>query len=207
VIPYTYHHRTVVSYIRLQYGTLQYRTVPYHTYHHIKTLVQSHCNKTIHINIITLHYITLHSIQFLLLNSIMSIKIAVLGFGLMGTAVAKTLVESKKYTVYGWNRTSSKIQAVDGIHIASSIADAIKDAKYIFSSLTDDKAVHAVYNEVIPKAEKGQIYIEMSTVCIYGIIYYFHWIHIHIHMYTVLCCILYYAVYPRTVCTYDTGVQ
>lgn len=90
-------------------------------------------------------------------------KIGWLGFGLMGSAAAKKHIDAG-YNVYGWNRTSDKVKQVHGVKQLDNISDVVQQCDIVFSSLTNDKAVQDVYNDVIQHVKPNQIFVEMSTI-------------------------------------------
>lgn len=96
-------------------------------------------------------------------------KIAFLGLGQMGTAIAKHLLKSgEKLTV--WNRTRSHAEALtrDGAAVASTPTEAVKEAEVIFTMLMDDGALDEVLHQggVFERMPKGAIHVAMSTLSV-----------------------------------------
>ena len=89
-------------------------------------------------------------------------KVAVLGTGLMGAPMARNIAAAG-YSVTVWNRTTAKADnlASDQILIAATPADAVRDARFIISMLTDGPAVEAVAAGCV--VSKGAIWIDMSS--------------------------------------------
>ena len=74
----------------------------------------------------------------------MSERIAILGFGTMGTGMATNLLKAKSLTVYG---TEAKAEALvaRGARFASTPAEAAKGASVIINMLADDAASREVW--------------------------------------------------------------
>jgi len=91
-------------------------------------------------------------------------RIAVLGTGKMGSAIAGRLARAG-YDLTVWNRTRSRADALGLGLVADSPAAATRDAEVIISSLTGPDAVRAAYlgpNGALASAS-GQLFIDMST--------------------------------------------
>ncbi|MFP5227155.1 MAG: NAD(P)-dependent oxidoreductase [Acidobacteriota bacterium] len=96
-------------------------------------------------------------------------KIAFLGLGRMGSAIARLLVKSgEEVTV--WNRTASRAEALgkDGAKVAGSAAEAVVGAEVVFSMLMDDAAVEEVLEQdgVFEALGKGAVHVSMSTLSV-----------------------------------------
>jgi len=91
-------------------------------------------------------------------------KIAVLGTGRMGGAIARRLSASG-FDLTVWDRTAAKAEALKVGRAAPTPADAIRDADIVISSLTNDAAVREVYlgPHGAFAAHSGSLFIEMST--------------------------------------------
>lgn len=91
-------------------------------------------------------------------------KVAVLGLGQMGTAIARVLVEAGHDTTV-WNRTSAKADVLKhSASVAGSVGDACRDADVVFSVLSN----YAVTDELLQASEvgdalRGKTLIQMST--------------------------------------------
>ena len=96
-------------------------------------------------------------------------RIAVLGTGRMGGAMAGTLAKAG-FDVRIWNRTRSRadqVASVSGASVASTAADAVATAHVVISSLADDDAVLDAYTgtgDTVAGLHEGQVVAEMSTV-------------------------------------------
>lgn len=90
--------------------------------------------------------------------------IAVLGLGLLGSEFAENLVR-KGHTVRIWNRTASKAAPLVGLGaiLASSPADAVRDAERVHLILAEDPAVDAVVDALLPGLGDGVPVIDHST--------------------------------------------
>jgi 3-hydroxyisobutyrate dehydrogenase-like beta-hydroxyacid dehydrogenase len=99
------------------------------------------------------------------------------GLGNMGRAMARTLLRAG-YAVAVWDRTPARAEelAKDGARIASSPADAAREAQVALSSLSDDHAVFAVVlgdqssagradrEPLIRGLEPGATHVSLSTI-------------------------------------------
>ncbi|MEV7969390.1 NAD(P)-dependent oxidoreductase [Sphaerisporangium sp. NPDC088356] len=94
-------------------------------------------------------------------------RIAVLGMGHMGRAVAARLL-AQGYEVAVWNRTPGRAAEVAGAGAveASSPAEAARGAEAVLMSLTDDHAVLDVMERLtgLGSDADGPIVVDMSTV-------------------------------------------
>jgi 3-hydroxyisobutyrate dehydrogenase len=91
-------------------------------------------------------------------------KVAVLGAGKMGGAIARRL-KTGGFEVSVWDRKTEKAEALDVGRVAGSPADAIRGAEVVISSVTGPQAVREIYfgrNGVFEAAE-GKALVEMST--------------------------------------------
>ncbi|MGD0447057.1 MAG: NAD(P)-binding domain-containing protein [Candidatus Dormibacteria bacterium] len=92
----------------------------------------------------------------------MSERIAILGTGRMGSAIARCLVQFEPTL---WNRTRSRAEQVGVGRVAASPADAARAADLVVLSLTGADAVRAALGgpDGALTAAHGQLFIEMST--------------------------------------------
>lgn len=95
-------------------------------------------------------------------------RIAVLGLGRMGQAIASRLLE-KGYEVTVWNRTPGKEGGLvaGGARAASSPQEAVSAANVVMTLLTADTAVKAVHGGevgILKSAGAETICVDMSTV-------------------------------------------
>ncbi|CAN5858382.1 NAD(P)-dependent oxidoreductase [soil metagenome] len=90
-------------------------------------------------------------------------KVAVLGTGIMGAAMARNLL-SGGMEVRAWNRSREKAEplAQDG---ADNPADAARDADFLLTMLSDaDVIEEAVRGDVLPMLAEDGVWLQMSTV-------------------------------------------
>ena len=94
-------------------------------------------------------------------------KIAFLGIGLMGNHMARNLLKAG-YGLNAWNRTISKAEAlaVDGAQIAQTPAEAVKDADYVITMLSDGPTVRDMFftNGLCQQMKAGACLIDMSSI-------------------------------------------
>ncbi len=91
-------------------------------------------------------------------------RVAVLGTGKMGAAMARRLA-SLGHELTLWNRTRSRAEQVGVGRVASTPAEAARDAEVVISILTDADAVRAAYlgDSGAVEAAQHQLFIDMST--------------------------------------------
>ena len=91
-------------------------------------------------------------------------RVAILGTGKMGGAIAKRL-HGLGHELTLWNRTASRARALDLGAVAATPAEAVDGAQVVISILTDDKAVRAAYLGAggAVEATTDQVFVEMST--------------------------------------------
>lgn len=95
-------------------------------------------------------------------------KIGFIGLGDMGQVIVPRLLEAG-HTVTGWNRSPGKSKSLEdaGMMIASTPAEAAKNADIVLSIVTDGNAVKDVSlgeNGIITSLNKEAIYLDMSTI-------------------------------------------
>lgn len=90
-------------------------------------------------------------------------RIAFLGQGVMGTPMARNLA-TRGFDVTVWNRTSKPPH--DGMRVAASAVDAVRDADAVVSCLFDDASVEAVLLDagVMSAFRSGAVVIDTSTI-------------------------------------------
>jgi len=94
----------------------------------------------------------------------MTVRIAVLGTGRMGSALARRLAGSGAELTL-WDRTADRATALGLGRVAASPAEAAREAEFVVSCLTGPEAVRATYlgpGGALATAH-GQLFIEMST--------------------------------------------
>jgi len=95
-----------------------------------------------------------------------STKVAVLGTGIMGAAMARNLL-SEGMEVRAWNRSREKAEPLteDGAEVAESPADAARDADILLTMLTDADVIEkALDGDVLTALADGGVWLQMSTV-------------------------------------------
>ena len=91
-------------------------------------------------------------------------RVAVLGTGKMGAAMARRLAEIGQDLTL-WNRTRSRAESVGVGRVAGTPAEAAADADVVISMLTNADAVRSAYlgDHGAAKGARGQVFVEMST--------------------------------------------
>ena len=96
-------------------------------------------------------------------------RIAFLGLGMMGSAIARLLV-GRGYSLTVWNRTASAAEPLTqlGATPAATAADAVTDAEAVFTMLHDDHALESVlFNRgVLEALPRGAVHVSMSTISV-----------------------------------------
>jgi 3-hydroxyisobutyrate dehydrogenase-like beta-hydroxyacid dehydrogenase len=95
-------------------------------------------------------------------------KIAFLGLGNMGLAMARNLLRSS-HDVTVWNRTPSKADELraDDAKVADTVASAARGADFVVTMLADDHAVSSAALAtagILENLAPGAIHISMSTI-------------------------------------------
>jgi 3-hydroxyisobutyrate dehydrogenase-like beta-hydroxyacid dehydrogenase len=92
-------------------------------------------------------------------------RVAVLGTGRMGSAIARRLAETGVELVL-WNRTRARAEAIGSGTVVATPADAVAKADVVISSLTGPDALRSTFGGPTGAlaAARGQIFVEMSTV-------------------------------------------
>jgi len=94
----------------------------------------------------------------------MSTRVAVLGTGRMGSAIARRLAETGIDLVL-WNRTRARAEDVGVGTVAATPADAVANVDVVITSLTGADALRATFGGRTGAlaAAHGQSFVEMST--------------------------------------------
>jgi 3-hydroxyisobutyrate dehydrogenase-like beta-hydroxyacid dehydrogenase len=87
-------------------------------------------------------------------------RIAVLGLGRMGRAMAQTLAD-KGLDVTGWTRSGA---TSDDFTVAATLEEAASAADMLILSLLDDAAVRSVLDRLAGLDLSGRLVVETSTV-------------------------------------------
>ena len=92
-------------------------------------------------------------------------NIAFIGLGNMGGPMAANLIKAG-HNVKGFDlvQASKDAAKADGVSIAASATDAVKDAQIVITMLPAGKHVLSVWNEIIPSMHKGALMIDCSTI-------------------------------------------
>ena len=92
-------------------------------------------------------------------------RVAVLGTGIMGTGMARSLLRSG-LDVTVWNRTPARAAplAADGAYVANSPPEAVADVDAVISMLWDGNSVADVMADALPSAPDGVLWAQTSTV-------------------------------------------
>lgn len=91
-------------------------------------------------------------------------KIAFIGTGIMGSAMARNLLKNN-HEVTVFNRTISKAQALvqDGARCMESIEACVQNAELIITMVGYPKDVEEVYETIFQAAKPGTIAVDMTT--------------------------------------------
>lgn len=97
-------------------------------------------------------------------------KVAVLGTGIMGAAMARNLV-SAGMEVRAWNRSREKAEPLsgDGVKVADSPAEAAGGAEFLITMLSDAEVISGVVDGyTLSELSEDGIWLQMSTIGIEG---------------------------------------
>lgn len=91
-------------------------------------------------------------------------KIGWVGLGHMGTPMATNLLKAG-FKLHVYNRTIEKAKPLAdiGATVCSNVDEIISNCDVIFSMLSDDVAVSAIYDDLLSNDVKGKLFINMST--------------------------------------------
>lgn len=95
-------------------------------------------------------------------------RIAFLGLGVMGSAMAANLARAGA-VVIGWNRTADRpsvaVAAAAGVTIAPTVGAAVETADLVFSCLGDVPDVEQVLlGEAVANAPAGTLFVDFTTI-------------------------------------------
>lgn len=95
----------------------------------------------------------------------MAERVAVLGTGIMGAPMARNLLTAG-FQVRVWNRTPDKarVLAAEGADLAETPADAVREAAFMITMLTDAAAVLAVMGQAAESVPDGAVWLQTSMV-------------------------------------------
>jgi 3-hydroxyisobutyrate dehydrogenase len=93
----------------------------------------------------------------------MAEPVAVLGTGIMGAPMARNLLKAG-FPVRVWNRTPDKarVLAAAGADVAQTPADAVREAAFVITMLTDTVAVLAVMRQAAQSVPDGAVWLQTS---------------------------------------------
>lgn len=91
----------------------------------------------------------------------MSSTIAMIGLGLMGRPMARTLIAAG-WQVRGWNRSPLAPELTAGIPLCAALS-AAAEAEICILMLADPPAVAAVLGELVPRLRAGQLVVDMGS--------------------------------------------
>lgn len=91
----------------------------------------------------------------------MSTSVCVLGLGLMGRPIARTLA-ARGFEVRGWNRSPLPLDLTAGIPLAPTLNEAAR-ADICLLMLADSDAVDAVLGRLEPHLRPGQLVLDMGS--------------------------------------------
>jgi len=91
-------------------------------------------------------------------------KLGFIGLGNMGHPMAKNL-ERLESVLSVYNRTIEKAEDFkEKSIVCHTVAETVENSDVIFTMLTDDHAVKAVYEEILMLDISGKLFIDMSTI-------------------------------------------
>jgi 3-hydroxyisobutyrate dehydrogenase len=95
----------------------------------------------------------------------MAERVVVLGTGIMGAPMARNLLTAG-FQVRVWNRTPDKarVLAAEGADLAETPADAVREAAFVITMLTDAAAVLAVMGQAAESVPDGAVWLQTSMV-------------------------------------------
>jgi 3-hydroxyisobutyrate dehydrogenase len=100
-----------------------------------------------------------------------SVKVAVLGLGIMGSAIARSAA-ARGIQVTGWDRTPARAAALatDGVRAATTAAEAAGEADVVLTMVADADAVMNVMETLgaFGAMRPGASWVQMSTIGVEG---------------------------------------
>ncbi|MFF9029814.1 NAD(P)-dependent oxidoreductase [Streptomyces iakyrus] len=98
------------------------------------------------------------------------LTVSVLGTGIMGAAMARNLARAG-HTVHAWNRTRAKAEplAADGVRIAGSPEQAVRDTDVVLTMLHDAPATLDTMREAAPALRPGTAWVQAGTAGLDGV--------------------------------------
>ncbi|MFI9010850.1 NAD(P)-dependent oxidoreductase [Actinosynnema sp. NPDC053489] len=97
-------------------------------------------------------------------------RVVVLGTGLMGAGMARSLLRAKLDVVV-WNRSAAKARplADDGAVVADDPKSAVVGADVVITMLFDAESTAAVMAEALPAVKDGGVWVQCGTVGLDGV--------------------------------------
>src|SRR4051812_12341525 len=97
-------------------------------------------------------------------------RVAVLGTGMMGAGMARSMGRAG-LAVTAWNRTRARAMplAEDGIEVADTVGDAVSGADAVVTMLFDTEAVLAVTPDIVGALGPNAVWLQSATVGLDGI--------------------------------------
>ena len=91
--------------------------------------------------------------------------VAVLGTGIMGAPMARNLLNAG-FQVRVWNRTRDKARVLvaEGADLAETPADAVREAAFVLTMLTDAAAILAVMGQAAESVPDGAVWLQTGMV-------------------------------------------
>jgi 3-hydroxyisobutyrate dehydrogenase len=101
----------------------------------------------------------------------MSTSVAILGLGIMGSALARDAARAGLNTT-AWDRSAERAAklASDKLHIAQTVPEAVRDADIVVTMVADADAVMSVMEERggVGAMKAGAAWVQMSTIGVDG---------------------------------------
>jgi 3-hydroxyisobutyrate dehydrogenase-like beta-hydroxyacid dehydrogenase len=91
----------------------------------------------------------------------MEMSVSILGLGMMGRPMARTLIEAG-FEVRGWNRSTLPQNLAEGIPLCQNLEEAAR-ADVCLMMLLDSAAVDAVLEKLRPHLSTGRIILDMGS--------------------------------------------
>jgi 3-hydroxyisobutyrate dehydrogenase len=93
----------------------------------------------------------------------MAERVGFLGTGIMGAPMARNLLKAG-FQVRVWNRTPEKarVLAAEGADPAETPAEAVREAAFVITMLTDTAAVLAVMGQAAESVPRGAVWLQTS---------------------------------------------
>lgn len=94
-------------------------------------------------------------------------RVAVLGAGIMGSGMARSLLRAG-FDVTAWNRHPGRAAplSADGAHVVGTPADAVAGADAVITMLWDGNSVAEVMADALPAAPDGILWAQATTISV-----------------------------------------